>query len=118
MGFRYGSGSANPLIQWLKSRKDEQAAIFINDASNAITAAELQAIWENLAADLLTPQGESPTIAQARQTWCVEMLMRGIELEDLSILSGIDVKHLQQYAQRARNKAAIESAARLDQKKV
>jgi len=46
------------------------------------------------------------------------MLMRGIELEDLSILSGIDVKHLQQYAQRARNKAAIESAARLDQKKV
>jgi len=32
MGFRYGSGSANPLIQWLKSRKDEQAAMFINDA--------------------------------------------------------------------------------------
>ena len=117
MGFRYGSTSTNPLIQWLKSRKDQESAIFINDASNAITPAELQAIWENLTSDLLTPQGECPTIGQARQTWCVEMLMRGIELEDLSILSGMDVEQLQQYAQRARNKAALESAARLDQKK-
>ncbi len=117
LGFRYGSTSVNPLIQWLKSRKDQQPAIFINDASDAITPAELQAIWQNLTADLLTPQGESPTIEQTRQTWCVEMLMRGIELEDLSILSGMDVKHLQQYAQRARNKTALESAARLDQKK-
>lgn len=117
MGFRYGSTSTNPLIQWLKSRKDQESAIFINDASNAITPAELQTIWENLTSDLLTPQGECPTIGQARQTWCVEMLMRGIELEDLSILSGMDVEQLQQYAQRARNKAALESAARLDQKK-
>ncbi len=117
MGFRYGSTSVNPLIQWLKSRKDEEPAIFINDAGNPITAAELQAIWQNLTAELLTPQGEPPKIEQARQTWCVEMLMRGIELEDLSILSGIDIKHLQQYAQRARNKTALESAARLDQKK-
>ncbi|HEY9769179.1 MAG TPA: TetR/AcrR family transcriptional regulator [Coleofasciculaceae cyanobacterium] len=116
MGFRYGSTSTNPLIQWLKSRKDEQPAIFINEASNAITAAELQTTWQNLTADLLTPQGETPVIEQARKTWCVEMLMRGIELEDLSILSGINVKHLEQYAQRARNKAALELAARLDKK--
>ncbi len=116
MGYRYSSGSTNPLIQWLKSRKDEQPAIFINDASDAISAAELQKIWRNLTADLLTPQGQPPVIEQARQTWCVEMLMRGIKLEDLSILSGMDVKHLQQYAQRARNKAALESAARLDKK--
>ena len=117
MGFRYGSTSVNPLIQWLKSRKDEEPAIFINDAGNRITAAELQAIWQNLTAELLTPQGEPPKIEQARQTWCVEMLMRGIELEDLSILSGMDIEHLQQYAQRARNKTALESAARLDHKK-
>ena len=116
MGFRYGTTTINPLIQWLKSRKDEQSAIFINDAGEAITEAELQAIWQNLTADLLTPQGKIPTIEQARQTWCVEMLMRGIELEDLSILSGMDVEHLRQYAQRARNKAALESAARLDKK--
>jgi hypothetical protein len=116
MGFRYGSNSVNPLIQWLKSRKDEQPAIFINDASDAISAAELQTMWRNLTNDLLTPQGESPGINQARQTWCVEMFMRGMEIEDLSFLSGIDLEHLQQYAQRARNKAALESAARLDKK--
>ncbi|MEY2833910.1 MAG: hypothetical protein RLZZ574_3169 [Cyanobacteriota bacterium] len=116
MGFRYGSNTINPLIQWLRSRKDEQPAIFINDANDAISAVELQTIWRNLTNDLLTPQGESPGINQARQTWCVEMLMRGMELEDLSILSGIDIEHLQQYAQRARNKAALESAARLDKK--
>jgi AcrR family transcriptional regulator len=116
MGFRYGSNSVNPLIQWLKSRKDDQPAIFINDASDAISAAELQTMWRNLTNDLLTPQGESPGINQARQTWCVEMFMRGMEIEDLSILSGIDIEHLQQYAQRARNKAALESAARLDKR--
>ncbi|MEL6578449.1 MAG: TetR/AcrR family transcriptional regulator [Cyanobacteria bacterium J06621_12] len=116
MGFRYGSNSVNPLTNWLKSRKDDQPAIFINDASDAISAVELQRIWHSLTEDLLTPQGESPRLEQARQTWCVEMFMRGIELEDLSILSGIDVEHLQQYAQRARNKAALESAARLDKK--
>lgn len=116
MGLRYGSNTINPLIQWLRSRKDEQAAIFINDAGEAINAAELQTIWRNLTNDLLTPQGEPPRVEQARQTWCVEMLMRGMELEDLSILSGINVEHLQKYAQRARNKAALESAARLDKK--
>mgnify|MGYP003487422825 FL=1 len=116
MGFRYGSSTINPLIQWLKSRKDEQAAIFINDVGDAMNAAELQAIWRNLTTDLLTPQGEPPGINQARQTWCVEMLMRGMKLEDLSILSGIDIEHLKQYAQRARNKAALESAARLDKR--
>ncbi len=117
MGFRYGSKSTNPLIQWLKSRKDDQTAIFINEASDAIIEAELQTMWQKLNADLLTPQGEPPVIEQARQTWCVEMLMRGMELEDLSILSGMEIKQLQQYAQRARNKAALEAAARLDQKK-
>ncbi|MEO1005733.1 MAG: TetR/AcrR family transcriptional regulator [Cyanobacteria bacterium J06638_38] len=116
MGFRYGSSSTNPLIQWLKSRKDNQPAILINDNHNALNAQELAVIWQNLTVDLLTPQGQTPKIEQARQTWCVEMLMRGIELEDLSILSGMSVKNLQQYAQRARNKTALESAARLDKK--
>jgi AcrR family transcriptional regulator/site-specific recombinase XerD len=117
MGFRYGSNTLNPLIQWLKSRKDEQTAIFLNDANEAITAVGLQTIWQKLTADLLTPQGKPPTIEQARDTWCVEMLIRGIALEDLSIISGMGIKQLQKYAQRARNKAALEAAARLDQKK-
>ncbi len=117
IGYRYGSSSVNPLTQWLKSRKDDRAAIFINDAGEAITRVELENTWQKLTADLLTPQGEPPTIEQARQTWCIEMLMRGIDLEDLSILSGMEIKQLEHYAQRARNKSALEAAARLDQKK-
>lgn len=117
MGYRYGSSSVNPLTQWLKSRKDDRVAIFINDAGEAITRVELENTWQKLTADLLTPQGEPPAIEQARQTWCIEMLMRGIDLEDLSILSGMEIKQLEHYAQRARNKSALEAAARLDQKK-
>ena len=116
MGFRYGSKSSNPLVQWLKSRKDVRDAIFI-DENSGIREAEIRAIWQELTADLLTPQGETPAIEQARQTWCVEMLMKGIELESLSILSGIAIEELQPYAQRARNKAALEAAAQLDRKK-
>lgn len=117
MGFRYGSKSTNPLIQWLKSRKDFQKAIFINQTGEAITERELHSIWHELTIDLRTPQGEVPMIEQARQTWCVEMLMRKIELEDLSIISGMEIKQLQKYVQRARNKIALEAAVRLDQKK-
>jgi hypothetical protein len=117
MGFRYGNNSINPLIQWLRTRKDEEKAVFINDAGEGISELELQTMWQNLTAELQTPQGEPPAISQARQTWCIEMLMRGIELEDLSILSGMAIEQLQQYAQRARNKAALESAARLDRKR-
>ena len=117
MGFRYGSTSTNPLMQWLKSRKDDETAIFVNDAGRSASSEELVAMWEELTADLLTPQGEKPDISQAQQTWCVEMLMKGIELEDLSILSGIHMNRLEQYAQRARNKSALEAAASLDKKK-
>ena len=117
MGYRYGTSNTNPLIQWLRSRKDEQSAVFIGESKEAITESELREIWQNLTADLLTPQGTTPTIDRARQTWCIEMLMRGMELEDLSILSGIEIQHLRHYAQRARNKAALESAVRLDRKK-
>ena len=117
MGFRYGSTSTNPLVQWLKTRKDDCSAIFINDASKAISLEELKAIWQQLTTDLLTPKGENPKIFQARQTWCVEMLIKGISLEDLSIISGIAIADLEQYAQRARNKSALEAAAKLDRKK-
>lgn len=117
MGFRYGSKSANPLTQWLKSRQDDSSSLFIDKASNAITLVELQDLWQEITTDLITPQGNQPQIEQARQTWCIEMLMRGIELEDLSILSGLKIKQLEVFAQRAKNKAALEVAARLDQRR-
>jgi AcrR family transcriptional regulator len=117
MGFRYGSKSTNPLIQWLKSRKDSQASIFINEAGETLTKNELLTIWQELTINLQTPQGKPPVIEQARQTWCVEMLMRKIELEDLSIISGMEIKYLEKYVQRARNKTALEAAVRLDRQK-
>ena len=59
---------------------------------------------------------EPPKPIQARQTWCVEMLMRGISLENLSILTGCDIATLEPYAHRAREKSAIAAATQLDRK--
>ena len=42
--------------------------------------------------------------------------MRGLALEDLSILSGCGLEHLQPYLRRAREKVALEQALRLDQR--
>lgn len=116
LGKRYGSGGNNPLTQWLRNRKDDRPNIFIDRREQPLSEAELQNIWQAIAENLLTPQGRSPTIEQARQTWCVEMLMKGMELENLSLLSGMSVEQLQPFAQRAREKAAIEAAQRLDRK--
>jgi AcrR family transcriptional regulator len=116
MGKRYGSSNSNPLTQWLKNRQDDLPALFINAEKEAMSEEELQALWEVLTEDLLTPQGHSPTIEQARQTWCVEMLMKGIELENLSILSGMPIEQLQSFAQKAKEKAALEQAYKLDHK--
>ena len=114
-GKRYGSPTSNPLTQWLKSRKDNQKALFLNE-QEPLSARDLTALWQTLTQGLLTPEGQSPAIEQARQTWCVDMLMKGIELESLSILSGMAIEELQPYAQRAKEKAALEQANRLDQK--
>ncbi|MGK7877706.1 MAG: TetR family transcriptional regulator [Xenococcaceae cyanobacterium] len=116
MGKRYGSYTNNPLSQWLKSRKDEESALFINDTGQPMSEVELRAAWQKFTFGLLTSESQPLSIEQARQTWCVEMLMKGIDLEDLSILSGWDATQLQSYACRAREKAALERAIRLDQK--
>ncbi len=116
MGKRYGSYLHNPLSRWLKSRKDDQSVMFLNNSGQPMSQADLQAAWQEFTSELLTPEGQPLSPSQARQTWCVEMLMKGIDLEDLSILSGWDSTQLQPYARRAREKAALERALRLDQK--
>ncbi|MDZ8185702.1 MAG: TetR family transcriptional regulator [Nostoc sp. ChiSLP02] len=116
LGKRYGSYTNNPLIKWLKSRKDNQAAMFLNETAKPISESEVEARWQVWSEGLLTPQGQPPVIAQPQQTWRVEMLMRGISLENLSILTGCDRTQLQPYARRAKEKAALEQATRLDQK--
>jgi AcrR family transcriptional regulator len=116
LGKRYGSYTRNPLSQWLKSRKDEQSALFINEIGQPMSEVELNASWQKITLGFLTSEGQSLCIEQARQTWCIEMLIRGIDLEDLSILSGWSSIQLQPYARRAREKAAIERVLRLDRK--
>lgn len=116
LGKRYGSYTNNPLTKWLKTRKDQSSAMFLNNASQPISEAEIQHGWQTWAEGLLTPEGQSPVIAQAQQTWCVEMLMRGMSLENLSILTGWELAQLQPYAHRAKEKAALEQATLLDQK--
>lgn len=116
MGKRYGSYTRNPLISWLKSRKDSQSALFLNPDGEPLSETELRQQWQQWTAEFLTPEGQAVAIEQAQQTWCVDMLMRGIDLENLHILTGWETAQLQPYAQRAREKAALEQAARLDQK--
>jgi AcrR family transcriptional regulator len=116
MGKRYGSYTSNPLTKWLRSRKDQHPALFINPAGTALTLAELQQRWHLLTTDLLTPDGNLPELDQTRQTWCVEMLMRGMAIEALQLLTGWNLRDLQPYGQRAKEKAALEQAIRLDQK--
>jgi AcrR family transcriptional regulator len=116
MGKRYGSYTHNPLTQWLKIRKDSEPALFLNDAGAPLSELELRQHWQALTEGLLTLEGQPPALEQTQQTWCVEMLMRGIELPDLGILTGQDMTKLQPYAHRAREKTALEHAMRLDQK--
>ncbi|MEI1374139.1 TetR/AcrR family transcriptional regulator [Nostoc sp. UHCC 0926] len=116
LGKRYGSFTNNPLIKLLKSRKDAQTAMFLNETGKPLSESELETRWQVWSDGLLTPQGQRPVIAQAQQTWRVEMLMRGITLENLSILTSCDRNQLQPYARRAREKAALEQATRLDHK--
>ena len=113
-GKRYGSYGNNPLSQWLKSRKDDAAAIFITEQGLPLSASDLSILWQEATADLLTPENSQPCIEQARQTWCVEMLMKGMSPEDLSILSGRTIEQLQPYVRRARENVALERAIQLD----
>lgn len=114
LGKRYGSYTRNPLTQWLKSRKDNEAALFLNDAGLPISEIEIQQRWQIITQGLLTPEGQAPVIVQTQQTWCVEMLMKGMTLENLSMLTGQSLKQLKPYIQRVKEKIAIEQAIQRD----
>lgn len=117
LGKRYGSYQKNPLTQWLRGRKDTQAALLLGNSQEPLTIAEIQEIWQDLTKDLLTPDGRAPSIEQAQQTWRVEMLMRGMSLEDMQILTGLSIDLLTPYEHRATEKAALEQAISLDRQR-
>lgn len=114
LGKRYGSYTRNPLTQWLKNRKDEQKALFLNDADLPISEVEIHQRWQVITEGLIAPEGEAPNIIQAQQTWRVEMLMKGMTLENLSMLTGQNLKQLKPCIQRVKEKLAIEQAIHRD----
>ena len=117
MGKRYGTHVKNPLTQWLKTRKDTQSALFIGADQEPLTIAQIQAIWQDLTLDLYNLNGTPPTLEQAQQTWCIEMLLRGITLDDMQILTGLSLEQLVPYGVRAKEKAVLEKGLALDKAK-
>lgn len=114
LGKRYGSYTKNPLTQWLKSRKDDFPSLFIDRAGEPLSETEIKQRWQQLFEELEIAKGRLPKIEQAQQTWCVEMLMRGMSVDNLSILTGWDSAKLQPYVQRAKEKTALKQAINLD----
>ncbi len=90
--------------------------MFLNETEQPLSESELRQLWQTVAEGLLAPDGNPPAIEQAQQTWCVDLLMRGISLTDLRLLTGWEAARLQPYAARTKEKTALEQAIRLDQK--
>jgi AcrR family transcriptional regulator len=114
LGVRYGSGASTPLGKWLKRHKDGPT-VFIDADDRPLTIEQLTQLWGQWTDGLAGPDGPL-RLEQAAQTWRVEMLVRGLSLENLGILTGIDPADLQPYADRARQKLALEQALALDRK--
>lgn len=114
-GKRYGSYTSNPLTKWLKSRKDDSPWLFVQPEAPAtpLSAEAIEQKWHGWTQASGIPSPSQPH--QAKQTWCVEMLTRGMSVDNLSLLSGLSPEQLAPYAQRAREKAALEQARQLDQ---
>lgn len=115
LGRRLGSPKNNPLTRWLNVSREPSPTVFVNAAGQALTVAEVEQIWQAITAEINAPDAP-PQLVQAHQTWCVDMLIRGMSVDDLSVLVGCSVNDLQPYARRAREKAILDRAARLDQK--
>ncbi|ABW25864.1 MULTISPECIES: TetR/AcrR family transcriptional regulator [Acaryochloris] len=116
MGKRVGSYTSNPLTKWLKSRKDDEPTMFVDDQQQPLTPTTLADRWKSWTEGMTTLAGHPPHLEQAQQTWCIDMLMRGVTLDNLSLLTGWTLEQLHPYDQRAKEKAALEQATRLDQK--
>jgi AcrR family transcriptional regulator len=114
MGKRYGSYLKNPLTQWLKSRKDTNQSLFIGADGLTLTETDLRQQWQQLTSEIILPTGGSPSIEQTRSTWCVEMLMRGVDSEAMQILTGWNFTQLEPYLRRAKEQAALLQVFDLD----
>lgn len=114
MGHRYGTYTKNPLTRWLKGRSDSDPAMFLGPEGQPITAPLVRQLWADLTATVATPAGTPPVIEQAQITWCVEMLLKGLSPQGLSVLTGLEEDRLDPLVQTAQARSALEAALRLD----
>jgi AcrR family transcriptional regulator len=117
LGKRYGTYQKNPLTQWLRGRKDDRPELFLDIAAGRpLTIADLQERWQQAIAKIEVAIGRVPSLEQTQQTWCIEMLVKGLSVPDLSLLLGWEESQLIPYERRAREKIALEKAIELDKK--
>jgi AcrR family transcriptional regulator len=114
MGRRYGTYTKNPLTRWLKSRSDTSPAMFLGPDEQPITPLRVRQLWAEVTAGIVSPTNEPLGVEQARATWCVEMLLRGLNRQELSLLSGLSVEQLDPLVQKAQARSALAQALRLD----
>ncbi len=130
LGHRYGSATNNPLSAYLKLRKndlkkelkdskdlknnDDTEAMFLSCDRKSLSLEEIEQLWERWTQPYHNLDGSALSIEQARHTWCIEMLARGIDVDSFCIISGINAKELQAYQIRLNQKLAIDKAIALD----
>ncbi len=114
LGERYGTYTKNPLTRWLKGRSDTSPSLFLGPDDRPITPLRVRQLWAEVTATIVSPSGLPLTLEQARATWCVEMLLRGLSRQELSLLSGLSAEQLEPLVQKAQERAALAQALRLD----
>jgi AcrR family transcriptional regulator len=114
LGHRYGSASNNPLTAYLKNRKDSLTNMFVGSDLQLLSLEHLQHQWHEWTQAGRRLDHKPLEINQARQTWGVEMLMRGMDVENFRIISGLKPTEINLYQQRVKEKTAINQAIALD----
>ena len=131
LGHRYGSVTNNPLSGYLKTRKsaikeiknseDINFFFFSGDLSGdlsrdrkSLSMEEIEQLWNRWTEQYRNQDGSALVIEQARHTWCIEMLARGIDVDSFCIISGLNSKELSAYQLRLSEKMAVDKAIALD----
>ncbi|MDX2256436.1 MAG: TetR family transcriptional regulator [Pseudanabaenaceae cyanobacterium bins.39] len=125
LGHRYGSATNNPLMTYLKHRQKSLATIiddsniyrdliFVSGDHKSLSVEEVEHLWERWTQPYRNLDGQSLRIDQARHTWCIEMLARGMDSDSFCIISGVRAKELAIYQARLNEKLAIDKAISLD----
>ncbi len=115
MGRRYGTYTKNPLTRWLKARNDDSPNLFLGSDDQPMTPYRVRQVWAEVTQGLISPTGDRLGVEQARATWCIEMLLKGLNRQALSLLSGLSVEELDPLVKKAQARSALALALRLDQ---